>query len=242
MKESCNRENGGYCHFHPKEILVGVCPLCLNERLLILAAEQDLTSKSPTKRSYSTPNNTKSKPSVSSGLPKIFGFGSFLHRRDVRHRRRRKSELHHEFVDFASDVDTTSTSLEDESFISIKFGDNGMPLWEKSTNTRVSKVTLEHCSMSWVGQTLVKDNNARDINKGNIENNSNNNNKSVVEHAKPRTAALRWRKRIGQLLQVIRWRRTSKANVGGESSKGEGVMKVGRNDKGWMRTLKMRTK
>ena len=117
-----------------------------------------------------------------------------------------------------------------------------MPSWEKSTNTKVSKVTLEHCrSMSWVGQTLVKDNNAMN-NKGNIENN-NNNNKSVVEHAKPQAAAMRWRKRIGQLLQVIRWRRTTKGNVGGESGKGEGVMKVGRNDTGWMmRTLKMRTK
>ncbi|KAJ8422862.1 hypothetical protein Cgig2_012716 [Carnegiea gigantea] len=238
MRESCNRENGAYCHFHPKEILLGVCPLCLNERLLILAAKQGLHSKSPTERSYSAPNDVKSKPSISSGLPKIFGFRSLLHRRDVRHRRRRKSELQHEFLDFANDLDTTSTSLEDESFISIKFGDNGMPLWEKSTNT----VTLEHCSMSWAGQTFVKDNNAKNIQKGNIGNNNNNNNQSMVEHGKPQATVLRWRKRIGQLLQVIRWRRTTKGNVGGESSEREGVMKVGRNDKGWMRTLMKRAK
>lgn len=28
------------CYFHPKELVVGICALCLNERLLVLASNQ----------------------------------------------------------------------------------------------------------------------------------------------------------------------------------------------------------
>ncbi|KAA8546405.1 hypothetical protein F0562_002856 [Nyssa sinensis] len=197
------REDRPCCYFHPKEVLVGVCPLCLNERLLILASKQGHLSQSKgTHRSYSLINR---KPTIT--LPKIFTLGTFLNRLEFRHKK---------FKD--SDVDSSS-SIED-SFISIKFEDNGVASWEKNT---VSKVSVEHCTMPWNDQKLSKEA------KGT---------KSVVEHAKPR-GSLRWRKRIGHFFQLIRWKRTSKGNVCHVGSKLEGV-KV-RN--GWIRSLtKRRTK
>lgn len=101
-----------------------------------------------------------------------------------------------------------------DSFISIKFEDNGVGSWEKNT---LSKVSLENYNIAW-DQSLSKK--------------SNEENKTVIEHGKPRVS-LRWRKRIGHLFQVIRWKRSNKANVG---SKVEGV-KV---RKGWIRTLTKR--
>ncbi|XP_048431061.1 uncharacterized protein LOC103953156 isoform X2 [Pyrus x bretschneideri] len=34
------REENSFCYFHPKELVVGVCSLCLTERLLILSAKK----------------------------------------------------------------------------------------------------------------------------------------------------------------------------------------------------------
>jgi hypothetical protein len=42
------REENSFCYFHPNQVLVGVCPLCLNERLLILAAKPDRLSPART--------------------------------------------------------------------------------------------------------------------------------------------------------------------------------------------------
>lgn len=96
-----------------------------------------------------------------------------------------------------------------DSFISIKFEDNGAASWDKGM---VSKAPLEQ--------------NNKEVRET----------KSVVEHAKQR-AGLRWRKRIGQLFQLIRWKRSAKKNVCHVGSKVEGV-KV---RKGWIRTLTKRT-
>ncbi|KMT00224.1 hypothetical protein BVRB_1g020370 [Beta vulgaris subsp. vulgaris] len=239
MNEGYYRDYGGACcYFHPKEVVVGVCHLCLDERLLILAAKQGVKSKSSklsskydyySKKCKSYDNLYHNKPKSYVTLPKIFAIASFFsHRR----RRRDSDDI------FFDEVDTTSTSLEDESFISIKFGDNGVASWDK-TSSRVSKVPLEECSLSWGGQTSVKDATINIKGSG-----SNNVNKSVVEHAKPRGASLRWRKRIGQLFQVIRWKKSSKANGGGGGNNKvvEGVKVVRNNKYGWIRTLKGRTK
>lgn len=100
-------------------------------------------------------------------------------------------------------------ALED-SFISIKFEDNGVASWEK--NCTVSKgSTVENCKEA-----------AKET-------------KTVIEHGKPR-ASLRWRKRIGHLFQLIRWKRSNKGNVCHVGGKVEGV-KV---RKGWIRTLTKR--
>ncbi|KAK9271179.1 hypothetical protein L1049_026768 [Liquidambar formosana] len=198
------REDKPCCYFHPQEVVVGVCPLCLNERLLILASKQGhyRTHQSVTHR----------KPPLS--FPKIFALPSFLHRLEFRHS---KSD------DFDHDDASTSQEAFADSFISIKFEDNGVGSWEKSkskskSTSTVSKVSLEQCNnMSW-NHSFSKES------------------KSVIEHAKPRASSLRWRKRIGHLFQLVRWKRSNKGNVG---SKVEGV-KV---RKGWIRTLtKRRTK
>ncbi|KAF3962017.1 hypothetical protein CMV_013428 [Castanea mollissima] len=192
-----HREENSFCCFHPNEVAIGVCPLCLNERLLVLASKQGHHSSSrSTRRAQSS---MYKKPPIT--LPKIFALGSFLSRLEFRHWK--SDNPYHD----------ASTSQED-SFISIKFEDNGVGSWEKNT---LSKVSLENYNIAW-DQSLSKE--------------SNKETKTVIEHGKPRVS-LRWRKRIGHLFQVIRWKRSNKANVG---SKVEGV-KV---RKGWIRTLTKR--
>ncbi|KAF8008791.1 hypothetical protein BT93_K2440 [Corymbia citriodora subsp. variegata] len=223
--------NSTCCYFHPQEVFVGVCPLCLNERLLVLAARQahnnshhhhhhlhpHSTRSSHGHRAQSQSNNPSKKPAVA-GLPKIFAFGSFLNRLEFRHWK----------SDSISYKDA-SPSPED-SFISIKFEDNGLASWEKST---ASKVSFDNCKASWPHSMSKKSVTATTATKE-----SSTNNKSVVEHAKPR-ASLRWRKRIGHLFQLMRWKRSSKGSVCHVGTKVEGV-KV---RSGWMRTLtKRRTK
>ncbi|KAK3021485.1 hypothetical protein RJ639_045868 [Escallonia herrerae] len=197
------REDKPCCYLHPKEVTVGVCPLCLNERLLILASRKGYhhlhqSAKSSSLRSHSF---APRKPPIT--LPKIFAIGSLLNRFEFRNR---KSE----------NYDSDATTTHDDSFISIKFEDNGVASWEKG---KVSKVSLEHCSMSW-NHSLNKEA------KGG---------KTVVEHATPR-APLRWRKPIGHLFQLIRWKRSNKGSGCHVSSKLEGV-KV---RKGWIRSLTKR--
>lgn len=119
---------------------------------------------------------------------------------------------------------TFDLNFAEESFISIKFEENGVASWEKST---VSKVSLENCknnnNVSWKHQSMIS----------NIKDNKET--KSVIEHGKSRDT-FRWRKRIGHMFQLIRW----KKNVGvchvGNKVEG-GAVKV---RKGWMRTLTKR--
>ncbi|XP_057486696.1 uncharacterized protein LOC130772827 [Actinidia eriantha] len=171
------------CYFHPKEAnTVGVCPLCLNERLLILAA------KHTSQHSIIKQRN----------LPKIFAFGSLLNRFEFQHKRFDNSESPR------------------DSFISIKFENNGIAAWEKG---KVSKVSLDHCRISW--------------NKS-----SNRETKRVIQHANP-SGSLMWRKRIRRLLWVTRWKGPTKRGVCHVGSKVEGVKVRG----GWIRTLiKRRTR
>ncbi|KAE8683556.1 putative Esterase precursor [Hibiscus syriacus] len=204
------REDNSRCYFHPQVVVMGVCALCLNERLLILASKQaQRSSSSSTRGSHRFIQGVSlKKPPIN--LLKIFALGSVLNRLELKHCKSEHSDA--------------STSQED-SFISIKFEENGVGSWEKDT---VSKVSFEQCNMS-CNPTLTK---GMEVTKET--------NKSVIEHAKPR-ASLRWRKRIGHLFQLIRWKRSSKANgcqMG--SSKVDGVKVMRR--KGWMRTLTKWTK
>lgn len=114
-----------------------------------------------------------------------------------------------------------------ESFISIKFEENGAASWEKG-----NKVSVEQSSKSW-NHDLNREN--KDAKQGKDTKET----MSVIEHSKPR-GSLRWRKRIGHLFQVIRWKRSNRGNnVCHVGTKVEGV-KV---RKGWIRTLtKRRTK
>ncbi|PSS19912.1 Laminin-like protein [Actinidia chinensis var. chinensis] len=182
------------CYFHPKETnTVGVCPLCLNERLLILAA------KHTSEHSIIKHRN----------VPKIFAFGSLLNRFEFQHKRFDNSES------------------PQDSFISIKFENNGIASWEKG---KVSKVSLDHCRISW---------NQSEVSKVSLDHCriswnkiSNRETKRVIQHANP-SGSLMWRKRIRRLLWVTRWKGPTKRGVCHVGSKVEGVKVRG----GWIRTL-----
>ncbi|OWM90149.1 uncharacterized protein LOC116189454 [Punica granatum] len=222
-------DNPSSCYYHPDVAFVGVCPLCLNERLVVLAAKQKQSYSRRSIPGYAHSHKAHyHQPSIVShkkpplNIPKIFAIGSLLNRLEFR---RRTDSLNH--------GPDASSSPEDDSFISIKFEDNGIASWEKNT---VSKVSLDNCNISWnqrssAGKALVAPKEAKAAATMT---------KSVIEHSKPRVASLRWRKRIGHLFHLMRWKRSNKAgSVCHVGSKVEGV-KV-RN--GWIRTLtKRRTK
>ncbi|QCE15778.1 uncharacterized protein LOC114162465 [Vigna unguiculata] len=207
------REEKSFCYFHPRQLLLGVCPLCLNERLLLLAAKQGRHHHRHRHRHHHHHHHCSSSSKSSHRLPhakppssihKIFAFGSLFTRHESHHW---KSHNH----DYDNDYDDVSPSPE-ESFISIKFEENGVASWEKS---RVSKkVSLEKCNrkVSWKKE---------------------NKEKSVIEHAKSREA-FRWRKRIGHMFQLIRWKKS------GGVCHVEGVKVRKGGGGGWMRTLTKR--
>nr|BAD94412.1 hypothetical protein [Arabidopsis thaliana] len=190
-------DSSPYCYFHPKEEYVGVCPLCLNERLLVLASKQ---RSSRTKHSSSSPIIS---------LPKIFALSSLLSRLDLRHRKFHPS----------SDLDV-STSQED-SFISIKFENDGNASWEKKAV--VTKVCVDNNNNNTTNSTCKEQ-------QSPITSNT-----SIVEHNSAKSS-LRWRKRIGHLFHVIKLKSgssTSSCHVAPSKVEGTKVRK-----QGWMvRTL-----
>ncbi|XP_019182038.1 PREDICTED: uncharacterized protein LOC109177184 isoform X1 [Ipomoea nil] len=252
MNESC-------CYLHPKEVVVGVCALCLNERLTVLASKQEKAApaakfyhtitnnnnnkKNPHRKTSSSATyygfSTTTKPHQPSRihLPKIFTLSSLLRRR------RSDPDCHHDGGASTSSREGAKTNRcidkkmgkgalkKDgkrcmhknffvDSFISIKFENNGAASWEKEGT--VPMVSLNHCDMPW-----RRSSNAT----------------AMVEHAKPR-GSLRWRKRIGHIFHVIKLRRSStKSNaVCHVAAKLEGGVKVVRRSsgQGWMRTLTKR--
>lgn len=90
------RDQMSSCYFHPKEIVVGVCALCLNERLLILASRRG--------RHHSSARSCRKTPI---NLSKIFAFSSFISRLEFRHWKPENSD------------DEASTSQEGTSFSSL---------------------------------------------------------------------------------------------------------------------------
>ncbi|KAL3845528.1 hypothetical protein ACJIZ3_002931 [Penstemon smallii] len=187
-------EYGKCCHLHPRELVVGICAFCLNEKLLVLASKQSHLHQA---------NRTNS------GALNFFAITSLFNRFD---NKTQKSEPCY----------SSSTSQED-SFISIKFEDNGVASWDKE---KISKIPLDqhYCETS-KNESWDK---AKKI-------------KSVIEHAKPR-ATLRWRRRMGHLFQLIRWKRSSKGNMSHVGTKLEGA-KAKQVKYGWIRAMtKTRTK
>ncbi|CAL9104215.1 unnamed protein product [Musa textilis] len=98
------------CYFHPMEAVVGICGLCLKEKLLVLASEQGHLPLS--RRCFGVP---KRKPVIT--LPKVSVSGSFGHLLES-HRHANKDH---------SGGEGSIASFED-SFISIKFEDEGQVL------------------------------------------------------------------------------------------------------------------
>ncbi|ONK70994.1 uncharacterized protein A4U43_C04F3630 [Asparagus officinalis] len=179
-------EHNPCCYFHPKEAVTGVCAPCLRERLLSLASKHGNLPVSRDSRSFRV---LRRRPAIT--LPKVFALGSLLLRLESRRKKPDDDESDPGSID----------SLED-SFISIKFEDNGQASWESKQQEITRQSSTEAKAQ-----------------------------KRVIEHVKPR-GPLRWRKRIGQLLQLARWKRSSKA---GASHVGLAGKVEGR--RGWIRSL-----
>ncbi|XP_043707388.1 uncharacterized protein LOC122656800 [Telopea speciosissima] len=111
-----------HCHFHPTEVIVGVCALCVKEKLLNLASEQ------------AHRNLIKNIHNARKGLPKAFAFGSF-------------PQNHLKLITKSSDdARKNAFSGNEEVIISIKFGDDGgNRLWDKGASSRSR---LEICNPS----------------------------------------------------------------------------------------------
>ena len=129
MKNGCNELGNSYCYIHPRDVVVGVCPLCLNERLLILAASSSQgrcrsSSRFNNSSAFHKPhhqndnylknhknnnnNNNKNKPHAL-GFHKIFDFGSLLHRLEFRPSK----------PDFSADDDVHDVSTSQEGMYYI---------------------------------------------------------------------------------------------------------------------------
>jgi hypothetical protein len=73
------------CSFHPTEVVIGICALCLRERLLILASKQG---------NYASCRDTSKKvfPRKTYSLPKVSALGSLL-RLEFRNRKSDVTDL-----------------------------------------------------------------------------------------------------------------------------------------------------
>uniref|UniRef100_A0A7N0TQX8 Uncharacterized protein n=1 Tax=Kalanchoe fedtschenkoi TaxID=63787 RepID=A0A7N0TQX8_KALFE len=130
------------CYLHPDETFVGVCPLCLNERLIILASNLSkhhcLHRRSFDKSLFSCGHLNRQKPA----LLKIFSLGSgIFHRLELRHHHQ-SGDSHGPADDDVHDESVSTSSSQQESYISIKIEENGLASWEKnSTSNQIHKVT-----------------------------------------------------------------------------------------------------
>ncbi|KAL0432209.1 UNVERIFIED_CONTAM: hypothetical protein Slati_2555200 [Sesamum latifolium] len=226
------RSRSSWCYFHPTQLLIGICPLCLNERLLVLANSKQPHLHLPHK--FFTAKTPKRAPLP---LRKIF---ALLNRHDTK---QQKPDDYHSHI-------TSSTTPEGyKIFFSFPFlqlpafvtflelllsfvNQEKTPLYQSS----LKKMVLPHgtrakspkCPTIEIRMSVSSLNESWD-NKGKKI-------KTVVEHGKPR-ATLRWRRRIGQLLQLIRWKRSSKANMCHVGTKLEGGSRV---KYGWVKSLTKR--
>ncbi|XP_076891225.1 uncharacterized protein LOC143542547 [Bidens hawaiensis] len=117
-----------YCYFHPDEIYVGVCPLCLYERLVVVAAKRCRGGL----RLYTSSTCKSSKPCMV--VPKMFAIDYLIHRKTKKHKLKPKD-------------DDDASASQDDSFISIRFDDdNTLGAWEKGKD---SKSIVEHAKPQW---------------------------------------------------------------------------------------------
>ncbi|XP_062183887.1 uncharacterized protein LOC133887888 [Phragmites australis] len=201
-----NKAYGPYCCFHPRELVVGICAHCLKDRLLLLLANDnntDANASSGSAHPYTYRGRSRLRPRTTSmSLPKVFALGSsFLQRLDSRHHRPQVFSDH------------TSVASLDDSFISIKFEDNGEATWDsnKAATKPVEPLSTGKAVRSSSSSTTVV----------------------VAEHVK-RGGVTRWRKQVvGRLLQLARWKRSADGKkAAAERSKGRG--------RSWIRNLTRR--
>ncbi|GER38731.1 beta-galactosidase-1-like protein, partial [Striga asiatica] len=111
------------CNFHPGEFVIGICALCLNEKLLILASKQG-----PNHLHRQTHKNfsTKQKISPAAKIKKIFSLLNLVEPR------KRKSD---------HNCHSSYSASPDDSFISFKIEDNGDASWDKGS--KIPKIPLD---------------------------------------------------------------------------------------------------
>ncbi|KAJ0587995.1 putative protein OCTOPUS [Helianthus annuus] len=130
--EKNDQGSGCYCYFHPDEVFVGVCPLCLYERLIVVAAKRCRGGL----RLYASSACKSSKPCMV--VPKMFAIDYLIHRKTKKNKLKPKAK--------DVDDDDASASL-DDSFISIRFDeDNTVGAWEKGKDP---KSIVEHAKPQW---------------------------------------------------------------------------------------------
>ncbi|KAL9252323.1 hypothetical protein AKJ16_DCAP02683 [Drosera capensis] len=180
------------CYIHPKEQFVGVCPLCLNEKLLVLFAQQELAEQQEKKQLQFSSRRSRCRG-------KKEGVVLVVQKKRRRYIRFSKlfalRSLIHCWKSHGGDVEDPQvpdicTSLED-SFISIKFEGNAVASWDKDKASRLPPQNLKDLQTNKLKEATG--------------------NKSVDVHNPNPRASFRWRKRmINQLLRLIRWRRSNK--------------------------------
>ncbi|KAI3946291.1 hypothetical protein MKW92_022551 [Papaver armeniacum] len=248
----CNEEGNysNFCNIHPTKIQIGVCSLCLKEKLDILLA----TSSSKYKQRSRRRSTSSRKSHHIYVLQKVSALGSFLRRSESSRREQRLAAKSTDTED-----SSTSTSSQEDSFISIKFEDNGNASWVKDS--------AEHCKPhSSATPTVTEPWNTKKImhnvntttttekmkkkKKKKKKMDSDNRITSIVEHHGGTTGSdggagmLRWRKRVGQVLfQLVRLKKSTMMESGcqdssnkGKKSSSSSTLKI-RNKKSWMKTV-----
>ncbi|KAJ4917334.1 Uncharacterized protein Rs2_02884 [Raphanus sativus] len=125
-----NQSSTSSCNIHPIDFVEGVCPICLNERLLVLAYLQRRHAPSPSPSpSYHTIQGQKVSSQKSSKNKNIRLF-SFLRSFQLREQK--------------SNQRTNSIISPEDLFISINFKNNGTTSWEKEKES----YQLEHSKAS----------------------------------------------------------------------------------------------
>ncbi|VAH54976.1 unnamed protein product [Triticum turgidum subsp. durum] len=236
------------CYFHPRELLVGVCAHCLRERLLLLLAAKQGGGTGRARPPADGASYLSARPycralrrrtgSISSSLPKVFALGSFLQRLDSsrhHHSHHHPDEVVHDHDGGGAgeekdrnpdddDDDTASVASLDDSFISIKFEDNGKATWVDSQQTSVKPAREAPAAMATTKTTTTKTT------------------ALVVEQAGRRGGVTRWRKQVvGRLLQLARWKRASgKQPSSSAAADQRAKARGGGGGRGWIRSLTRR--
>ncbi|KAL6504882.1 hypothetical protein OROHE_023640 [Orobanche hederae] len=191
----CRKDDKRWCYLHPQEMVIGICALCLNDRLLVLAA-----AKQGTIHHRQTHKNSSS--TSKRALTKIFALTSLLSLLEIK--KQKTDQDYHSSSTSPEESADCIAMFSDEvhyAFISIKFEDNGIASWDKGS--KVSKQVSSFDQQCEVPCRREKGNiNAKKI-------------KSVLEHSKPRAAAaVRWRRRVGHLLRLIfRLKNSTKSQI-----------------------------
>ncbi|PKA61503.1 hypothetical protein AXF42_Ash018790 [Apostasia shenzhenica] len=182
-----------FCCRHPDQDLVGVCSLCLKEKLLILNSMLQESDRRHFRRK---------KKKITVSIPSFSSISSFLHL-FAGHRRKPAAAV--QASGYSGDA-SCNLSLED-SFISIKLEDDGHVTWDRE-KLFATKAFVEIDGTT--GKTNVTSIEEGDGGRRVIS--------SVIEHGKHRSM-LRWRQRIWYIFQLATLRRSRgerKCHVGYE--------------------------